>query len=1295
MTRFIVTAFLSFFVLQIGVAQVMMHPNRGQWDNRISYKIDLDMGEMLIENQGITYNFYTWHHPHKCSDHDHCNADPNIVKNHVVKTRFLHAQNPTSVIEKDTFSYYRNYYLGDNSNQWKSEIKSIGHLIQRDIYSGIDVEYQTSEKGIKYSFIVAPQQDPNQIQIAYTGADKISINKKGQLIITTTLGEIVESKPVAWTENQQGQRTAVKAKFKLEGTVVSFELGAYNSAEKLIIDPELAFSTFTGATSDNWGFTACPDANGNLYAGGIVFGSGYPVTTGAFDTSFNGGNAAGIPGFDVSITKFNTTGTANLYSTFLGGSGNEVPTSIVTNTNGELFVLSITSSANFPTTPGAFQTNFAGGPQVTAILLFNGSDIAITRFNANGTALLASTFIGGSGNDGLNDGSNLNYNYGDVFRGEIIVDNAGSVYFASTTKSNNFPMAAGQSSLNGVQDAVYGKLPENLGALLFCRYYGGSGFETGNSIQQAPSGDLYMTGGTTSNNMNFAQGGVNGTYFGATDAYVIRISSLTGIVQNGTYLGTNQYDQGYFVQTDLNNNVYVFGQCRGNYPMTGGVYGNPNSGQFIHKLGPNLTNTLWSTRIGSGSGNIEISPTAFLVSNCFDIYIAGWGGATNQANSLANQSSTVGFPTTPGAHQQNTNGSNFYLAVLAPDAAYLKYGTFMGGISSSANHVDGGTSRFSKEGTIYHAVCGSCGSSSNGFTTTPGVWSPSAMSSNCNLAAFKFKLTTMEAAIGNTDPIICIPEPVTFINNSSNGNYFIWDFGDGNGSNAENPSHNYTVPGNYTVTLIVVDTNSCFYNDTVYFEVFIGQFQGAVATIAEPICPGASVQLSASGGSIYQWSPPQFLDNPNIPNPTATLLTPTLFTVIVSDTCGSDTLTVFVDVYDDNLVIQGPPIICIDDEAALSTNLNGLQNIQWTPAALFPDPTAPQVVIAPTDSVTIGLTAISSNGCPVSGQFFIQVDFTLPEISLVDSINICINGSAQVTVTGGNSYLWNDLPGISPLNTPTVTVNPLEDSWFYVTAFNACGENYDSLFVEVIVPDITAWGDTIVCPGQSALVYAGGGVYYTWEPQNFLELSYDVGQIALVKPGVSTQFIVTGTDVFGCQDTASVWVELFPTPFVQTTPDVYAFIGDPIQIGAIASGPGNFTWSPPNFLSCPFCQTTAVNTTQNMTYTVYFVDENGCTAQDDIDISFDAVIYVPNTFTPDGNLFNPIFKPEGGNLVEFHMIIFNRWGEILFESYNFDIGWDGTYGGKVCPDGTYIWVINYKDINNKKERLIGHINLLK
>ena len=806
---------------------------------------------------------------------------------------------------------------------------------------------------------------------------------------------------------------------------------------------------------------------------------------------------------------------------------------------------------------------------------------------------------------------------------------------------------------------------------------------------------MYLTGGTTTSGLNFAQGGLNANYFGSTDAYVIRVNSTTGLVQNGTYLGTNLYDQGYFVQTDYDNNVYVFGQARGNYPQSPGVYSNPNSGQFIHKLNPTLNTSLWSTSIGSGSGNIEISPTAFLVSNCYKIYIAGWGGSTNSSNSLATQSSTNGFPTTPGAHQQTTNGHNFYLAVLSEDAAELEYGTFIGGVTSSFNHVDGGTSRFSKEGTVYHAVCGSCGATNNGFTTTPGVWATTSASSNCNLAAFKFNLTStsLEASIGNSNLEICLPSSIDFINNSLNGNSFFWDFGDGNTTTELNPTHTYTEAGEYTVMLVALDSIGCFYNDTVYIDVVVSTFQGLVASIDDPVCPGSSVQLTATGGTSYSWSPGNSLSNTSSSIPVATVFEPTTYTVIISGECGSDTLSVFVDVFNDVVEIEGPEVICLGDEVQLSVNLDGMQNLQWMPENLFDTPNENQVTFTPSGSILVVFSAFSVNGCALIDEHFILVDTLLPAINLIDSVTICSGSSTQVTIVGNDVYQWTDLPGVSPLNSPTVTLNPQNSTWFFVTAIGNCSEVMDSIYVEVITPNITAGDDAIICIGETAQLWANGGVTYTWMPQAFVNQTS--ANNVLVSPSSPTNFTVIGTDEFGCTGSATVFVDVFPNPTVYTDPDIQTFTGDDVEFSAYGSGTGSYYWSPPVYLSCPSCQTTTASALENMSYVVTFTDENGCVAQDVIHIAIDAIIFLPNTFTPDQDQFNPTFKPKGENIVEFHMIIFNRWGEIMFETYNFEMGWDGTYGGKVCPDGTYIWVIEYTDNRNNKERILGHVNLLK
>ena len=304
------------------------------------------------------------------------------------------------------------------------------------------------------------------------------MSEYGDLIITHRFGTITESKPIAWTE-KNGIKKDVTVEFKLVNNQLSFVFPAdYDHSATLTIDPFLVFSSFTGATADNWGMTATPDAAGNLYAGGIVFtGVGsYPTTAGAFDLTINGGYnynytfSGGIfsmTGFDVAISKFNANGTNLIYSTYLGGAGNEAPHSLVVDSLNNLFVFGVTGSNNFPTNNGCYDNTFNGGPAIAENELgYNGTDLFITRFNAAGSALIASTYIGGTGTDGVNIGA-LNYNYGDPFRGEIIVkDNF--VYVSSSSQSSDFPtVGASQSELNGSQDAVILKMNTGLSNLIW------------------------------------------------------------------------------------------------------------------------------------------------------------------------------------------------------------------------------------------------------------------------------------------------------------------------------------------------------------------------------------------------------------------------------------------------------------------------------------------------------------------------------------------------------------------------------------------------------------------------------------------------------------------------------------------------------------------------------------------------------------------------------------------------------------------------------------------------------------
>ncbi|NRA13297.1 MAG: gliding motility-associated C-terminal domain-containing protein [Crocinitomicaceae bacterium] len=1290
MKRLLLPIFLLFFgSINLFAQNVWMHPNAGQWDSRIEYKVELQMGEMYIEKDGFTYNLSDIKtksgHDHGVKPHGHHDEE---IKSHVIKSNFLGSNWGREVVQSNPSGFYRNYFLGNDQSKWKSKLHSYSALSMIDLYSGIDLLMDGSRGGLKYSFQVAPNVDADQIQMSYEGQDSLYIDELGNLHIANIFGEIIEEAPRAWLMESSRK---IQVDFKIVGKKVSFDFpDGYDESKTLIIDPTLTFSTFTGATADNWGMSATPDANGNLVAGGTVFGLGYPITVGVFDTTFNGGVV------DAVVTKFTADGSNLVFSTYLGGGGSETTNSMISDHNDDLYVFGVTSSTNFPMAGVPYDATHNGGPAPTnsnGLGFSTGTDLFIAKFSADGTTLMASTYVGGSGVDGLNN-SGLAYNYGDEFRGEINVDDNGFVYVSSTTKSADFPTVMGsQSALAGTHDAVVFKMTPALNTMIWSTYFGGSGVETGNSVTVFDNGDVFIAGGSTSTSLPFNLGH-DLTYGGISDGYLARFNGANGALLTGTYIGMNEYDQSYIVQLDIDGFVYVLGQTESDLGVTPGQYGIANSGQFIRKYDPNLMSLQWTTMIGSGSGHVEMSPTAFLVSDCYDIYLSGWGGSLNSTNGSALYSSVSGFPITGiTAYQTTTNGENFYIAVLDQDATSLKYATYFGGTNNLASqHVDGGTSRFDKSGRIYHAVCGSCGASNNGFTTTPGVWAPLSGSGNCNLAAFKFELSTIEALVTTPDPIVCLPDPVIFNNNSANGNAFFWDFGDNTYSNLINPTHLYPGAGTYTVTLVVTDTNQCFSPDSVEFIIIIGDFNGGVVTPPGPICPGDSYQLEAFGGVDFVWTPAAYLDDPNIAMPTATLTQTTDFMVIISDSCGIDTAYVTVPVHIGTTTISNDTSICIGNDVPLFAT--GGTTYEWSPSTYLDDPFSATPISLPLADIAYSVSITTSNGCDLSDTVRIDVYYTPPIPIMPDILQLCQGASTEITVSGAQSYHWYPNSNITFVDTNVVTVSPTEDFTYYCDFTNACGTTIDSVFLDVITSNITAGTDTIICPGQTTPIWAQGGISYVWSPYQTLNNANT--SLVYATPTEPTTYYVIGTDQYGCSDTASVFVDLYPQPFIQTSPDVYAFLGDLVPLSATSTTSGPYQWYPTEFLNCVICENPVANPDQNYTYWVTYTDNNGCTASDSVNIYYDPIIWIPNTFTPgDGDAHNNLFFAEGGNIKTFEMLIFNRWGELIVTLNDLTDSWDGTYDGVKCQDGTYVWKVTLTSFEDEESIYNGHINLLR
>ncbi|MCS6832701.1 MAG: PKD domain-containing protein, partial [Flammeovirgaceae bacterium] len=809
--------------------------NKGQWDERVTHRVRVPQGNLYFHRGGFTYDFLEsefFHHHHE-KEHDQPQgyivpteneatqeriaqqlpSEFITAKAHALKVTFQDYQENYQVVGKDLSSAYYNFYYGNDEKKWVHQARAYGGIRYEGIYKGIDFQMRQFGEGLKYEFFVAPHVQPEKIRMRYEGAEKMYL-ENGQLKIFTSVITLIEYNPIAF-QIVGGDTVYVDCRFRLKKNEVSFEFPkGYHSEYPLIIDPLLAFSTYSGSFADNWGFTATYDTEGNLYAGGIVMDNRqFPITSGAYQAVFRGGIS------DVSIIKYNKNGTNIIYATYLGGSNVEVPTSMVVNSRNELIVLGITGSNNFPVTTNAPFPFFRGGSDITpigGIQYNNGSDLFISRFSNDGTALLGSTYLGGSANDGINtpnsyvQGNNfqivLNLNYGDEFKGEVVVDDNDNIYIASCTYSTNFPVNGFKITNSGNEEGVVVKFNSTLSSLLWSTYVGGTFSDAAYSLRVHNS-RVYVVGATRSNNMDMGGSGFDKTFNGGViDGFAYVLNANTSSLLASTYLGTDQIDEAYHVDIDNEGNPIIAGLTFGSYPITSGTYNNPSSGQFIHGLNSSLVTTLFSTRIGANTSRPAISITAFSVDKCGNIYLAGWGGATNTTHIGG---STSGMPITSNAIQANTDGSDFYIAMFSKNATRLLYGTFLGHISSSPlqEHVDGGTSRFSPEGIVYQSVC-SCGTTA--FPTTPGVWSnfnratligdPTVL--RCNIASFKFELEKLKSSFTVSQSTGCAPLTINFRSTSENAIKLTWDMGDGKTfTNLTNFNYTYSQPGTYIVKL--------------------------------------------------------------------------------------------------------------------------------------------------------------------------------------------------------------------------------------------------------------------------------------------------------------------------------------------------------------------------------------------------------------------------------------------------------------------------------------------------------------
>ena len=1214
--------FVMFFFLSN--AQNPFIENKGQFPKTVISKTNLPSGALFVEKAKLTYTFYNG--KQLVDIHDGL-AINHRVDAHAYSVSFLNANtNPNIVLEEESI-FFENYYLGDKFS-WASGVKSYKRQVQKNIYQGIDLYLFVNDDKLKYEIYLDKSANEKAIKLRYQGLSDIKLSD-GSLVINTSVNNIIEYRPYAY-QIIAGIEVEVVCIYHLKSNILSFDFpNDYDRNYPLVIDPVLEFSSYSGSTTDNFGYTATYDNFGFLYSGSTSFGVGYPTTLGAYQLNY--ANATG--GTDVAITKYDTSGTIRIYSTYLGGTKDELPHSMIVNSADELFIFGTTGSADFPTTSSSYQSNFNGGPGFSpsgiGVNFPDGSDIFVSRLSSNGGNLLASTFLGGSDNDGLNTATKLKFNYADEVRGEIDIDQNNNIYIATCTQSIDFPIVGGfQNTNKGGQEGCIVKMDNQLSSVIWSSYLGDKADDAIYSLALDKDDNIYVTGGTTSASFPITSNAYQTIHKDTinADAFISLISSNGDQILYSSLYGSPAYDQSYFVEIGSTDAVYLFGQTKASDStlVHNSSYFESGAGQFIVVFTKDLASVLRATVVGTGKGSPDISPTAFLVDVCDKIYLSGWG------SNLGGPLSTLNLPVSPTAFQSITDGNDFYLMVVDDALTSMVYATYFGG-SQSNEHVDGGTSRFDKKGIIYQSVCAGCGGNSDfPIEPNPGAVSETNDSPNCNNGVFKFNFDFPMVIADFTTSLVACDTNINF-QNLSTANTTInyqWDFGDGINSILENPNHNYTQASNYTVTLIATSPGACNVSDTITKQVYI--LANSSDTLAPIIkCKNDKIQIGfipVNDPTIsYLWFPPTDLSSSNVSNPFCSSSNNATYQLLISNGSCTDTLT--QDIIISNFLLDaGEDVSYCNSLITLQASYIGASDILWSSNINFTD------TLSLTDTLTV--SSIAMFYVKVTDGFCEQVDSVRVNaqsinFNFIGDIDLCNGDSVFLLVenlipsVAIISYLWEPLA--INYNTDSSSISSYTDTsiWYSVKAKNTDGCILkDSIFIQIFDNPIidSLWLDKdTVFRGESTYLRVKTDNSFFW--YNFTSTANTV----LVEPIKSECYSVEVFNSYTCSVKDSICIVVL---------DV-------------------------------------------------FCNEDG--------------IAVPTAFSPNEDGVNDTYfiVDKDGVVSDFKIEIFNRLGQKVFIAMDKSTKWDGTYLGKKLTPQVFDFYLELKCVDNKTLFKKGNITLIK
>jgi hypothetical protein len=606
-----------------------------------------------------------------------------------VRMQFMGANDLAQISGAEELSGKINYLIGNQPARWQTGVATFARVRVGELYPGISLTYYGNQRQLEYDFTVAPDSDTGVIAIRFDGADKISVNPAGELILNLGDGEIRQPKPVIY-QSANGVRQEISGGYKmLDAHTVGFGVGEYDHSLPLVIDPILSYSTYFGGNADDIAWKVAVDTNGFVYVAGQTLSSQFAVntplsTSGAFQTNYQGGSQAG----DAFVAKFGNNGSNLVYFTYLGGSADDAAYGLAVDAAGDVYIAGATESPNFPT-KNAIYTNISG--VMTPHIGLYPTDAFVAELAPSGSSLVYSTYLGGENADAA---------YG------VAVDLLGNAYVTGFTYSTNFPVTnAIQNHLacrpntiyvNNNANAFVAKIGPGGFPLLFSTYFGGTNYDLGNSIAVDGSGSVYVAGFTDSTNFpttNAFQTVLSSTnLIGGNNGFVAKFApSGTNLIYSSFLGGTNK-DQAFGIAVDAAGNAYVTGGATSpNFP---------NTVTNLFSLGNGLTNdsiygylvttNAFLTQIVWNGTNAAIGYSTVFGGTNLGIDV-GYGVAVDPAGNVfvCGASSTTGFPTlnaTNGFAATNSGGFDAFVIAFGTNASSLLYSGFLGGAADDLGY---------------------------------------------------------------------------------------------------------------------------------------------------------------------------------------------------------------------------------------------------------------------------------------------------------------------------------------------------------------------------------------------------------------------------------------------------------------------------------------------------------------------------------------------------------------------------------------------------------------------------------